>query len=248
MKDADCSVAMASGSEAAAQAAQVVLLDSDFAHMPNVVWEGRRVVNNIQRSASLFLVKNIFSLLLALFSAVLAITYPLEPSQISLIGMFTIGLPGFLLALEPNRERIQGHFRNVLLKALPAGLTDVLAVGALVVCGQALSLPKEGIATASTMLLAVVGFMILGKISYPFNRMKWGILALNLFCLAFSGLFLGKLFAISAMSEICILLMVVFGFAAESLFRYLSMAVEWTAGQGLGKRFRRALSALLLKS
>ena len=249
MKDADCSVAMASGSEAAAQAAQVVLLDSDFAHMPNVVWEGRRVVNNIQRSASLFLVKNIFSLLLALFSAVLAITYPLEPSQISLIGMFTIGLPGFLLALEPNRERIEGHFiRNVLLKALPAGLTDVLAVGALVVCGQALSLPKEGIATASTMLLAVVGFMILGKISYPFNRMKWGILALNLFCLAFSGLFLGKLFAISAMSEICILLMVVFGFAAESLFRYLSMAVEWAAGQGLGKRFRRALSALLLKS
>ena len=249
MKDADCSVAMASGSEAAAQAAQVVLLDSDFPHMPNVVWEGRRVVNNIQRSASLFLVKNIFSLLLALFSAVLAITYPLEPSQISLIGMFTIGLPGFLLALEPNRERIEGHFiRNVLLKALPAGLTDVLAVGALVVCGQALSLPKEGIATASTMLLAVVGFMILGKISYPFNRMKWGILALNLFCLAFSGLFLGKLFAISAMSEICILLMVVFGFAAESLFRYLSMAVEWTAGQGLGKRFRRALSALLLKS
>ena len=115
-------------------------------------------------------------------------------------------------------------------------------------CGQALSLPKEGIATASTMLLAVVGFMILGKISYPFNRMKWGILALNLFCLAFSGLFLGKLFAISAMSEICILLMVVFGFAAESLFRYLSMAVEWAAGQGLGKRFRRALSALLLKS
>ena len=141
--------------------------------------------------------------------------------------MFTIGLPGFLLALEPNRERIEGHFiRNVLLKALPAGLTDVLAVGALVVCGQALSLPKEGIATASTMLLAVVGFMILGKISYPFNRMKWGILALNLFCLAFSGLFLGKLFAISAMSEICILLMVVFGFAAESLFRFLSMAAS----------------------
>ncbi len=248
MKDADCSVAMASGSEAAAQAAQVVLLDSDFAHMPNVVWEGRRVVNNIQRSASLFLVKNIFSLLLALFSAVLAITYPLEPSQISLIGMFTIGLPGFLLALEPNRERIQGHFiRNVLLKALPAGLTDVVAVGALVICGQAFSLPKEDIATASTLLLAVVGFMILGKISYPFNRMKWGILLLNMFCLVFSGFFLNGLFAMSAMSRICILLLVVFAFAAESLFRYLSLMVEKAGGTDLRAKLKTALSVFLLK-
>lgn len=248
MKDADCSVAMASGSEAATQAAQVVLLDSDFAHMPSVVWEGRRVVNNIQRSASLFLVKNIFSLLLALFSAVLAITYPLEPSQVSLIGMFTIGLPGFLLALEPNRERIQGHFiRNVLLKALPAGLTDVVAVGALVICGQAFSLPKEDIATASTLLLAVVGFMILGKISYPFNRMKWGILLLNMFCLVFSGFFLNGLFAMSAMSRICILLLVVFAFAAESLFRYLSLMVERASGTDLRAKLKKALSVFLLK-
>ncbi len=110
MKDADCSVAMASGSEAAAQAAQVVLLDSDFAHMPNVVIEGRRVVNNVQRSAVLFLVKNIFSILLALLSLLISFTYPLEPSQISLISMFTIGFPGFLLALEANKNRIKGHF------------------------------------------------------------------------------------------------------------------------------------------
>ena len=111
MKDADCSVAMASGSEAATQAAQVVLLDSDFAHMPDVVFEGRRVVNNVQRSASLFLVKNIFSLLMSLFSVIFMITYPLEPAQISLVSMFTIGAPGFLLALEPNRDRIKGHFQ-----------------------------------------------------------------------------------------------------------------------------------------
>ncbi len=170
MKDADCSVAMASGSEAAAQAAQVVLLDSDFAHMPSVVLEGRCVVNNIQRSASLFLVKNIFSLLMALFSAIFAFTYPLEPAQISLISMFTIGMPGFFLALEPNKKRIEGHFiTNVIAKALPAGLTDVLAVGALVVCGAAFSLPDTDVATASTLLLAVVGFMILIKISHPFT-------------------------------------------------------------------------------
>ena len=227
MKDADCSVAMASGSEAAAQAAQVVLLDSDFAHMPNVVIEGRRVVNNVQRSAVLFLVKNIFSILLALFSLVISFTYPLEPSQISLISMFTIGFPGFLLALEPNKNRIKGHFlKNVLIKALPAGLTDVLAVGALVVCGEVFSLPKNDIATASTMLLSAVGFMILTKISAPLNPLKNGIIIFNILGLVFCGIFLNQLFAISEMSNICVLLLIVFSFAAESLFRYLTIGIE----------------------
>src|SRR5699024_6059866 len=125
LKDADCSVAMASGSDAAAQASQLVLLESNFACMPSVVLEGRRVVNNLQRSGSLLLVKNIFSFLMALFSISFMIEYPLEPSQISLISMFTIGVPGFLLALEPNKNIIKGHFiTNVLLTALPAGLTD----------------------------------------------------------------------------------------------------------------------------
>jgi len=227
MKDADCSVAMASGSEAAAQAAQVVLLDSDFAHMPNVVIEGRRVVNNVQRSAVLFLVKNIFSILLALLSLVISFTYPLEPSQISLISMFTIGFPGFLLALEPNKNRIKGHFlKNVLIKALPAGLTDVLAVGALVVCGEVFSLPKNDIATASTMLLSVVGFMILTKISAPLNPLKNSIIIFNILGLVFCGIFLHQLFAISEMSNICVLLLIVFSFAAESLFRYLTIGIE----------------------
>ena len=227
MKDADCSVAMASGSEAAAQSAQVVLLESDFARMPEVVLEGRRVVNNIQRSASLFLVKNIFSLMMALFSVIFMLTYPLEPSQISLISAFTIGIPGFLLALEPNKERIQGNFlRNVLLKALPAGLTDVLAVGALVVCGEVFSLPQEDIATAATMLLAVVGFMILVQISRPLNAMKYAILIGDALGLILCGIFLNQLFALNAMSEICVLLLIVFAFASESLFRNLSLLVR----------------------
>ncbi len=227
MKDADCSVAMASGSEAAAQAAQVVLMDSEFAHMPDVVFEGRRVVNNIQRSASLFLVKNIFSLLLSLFSAFFRITYPLEPAQISLISMFTIGIPGFLLALEANKARISGRFlKNVLLRALPAGVTDVLAVGALVVCGEVFNLPGGDIATASTMLLSVVGFMILVKISKPMTPMKYAILGINVAGLVFCGIFLKQLFALSAMSRICVLLMVVFAFSAESLFRNLTWLTE----------------------
>ena len=231
MKDADCSVAMASGSEAAAQAAQVVLLDSDFAHMPDVVYEGRRVVNNIQRSASLFLVKNIFSLLLSLFSVILMVTYPLEPAQVSLISMFTIGVPGFLLALEQNKDRIKGHFiTNVMLKALPGGITDVIAVGALVVCGEVFCISDASIGTIATLVLSVVGFMILFKISEPLNGMKYAVIIGNIAGLVFSGFFLKKLFALTDLSNICILLMIVFGFAAESLFRNLTLLVEKLRG------------------
>ena len=231
MKDADCSVAMASGSEAAAQAAQVVLLDSDFAHMPDVVYEGRRVVNNIQRSASLFLVKNIFSLLLSLFSVILMVTYPLEPAQVSLISMFTIGVPGFLLALEQNKDRIKGHFiTNVMLKALPGGLTDVIAVGELVVCGEVFCISDASIGTIATLVLSVVGFMILFKISEPLNGMKYAVIIGNIAGLVFSGFFLKKLFALTDLSNICILLMIVFGFAAESLFRNLTLLVEKLRG------------------
>lgn len=231
MKDADCSVAMASGSEAAAQAAQVVLLDSDFAHMPDVVYEGRRVVNNIQRSASLFLVKNIFSLLLSLFSVILMVTYPLEPAQVSLISMFTIGVPGFLLALEQNKDRIKGRFiTNVMLKALPGGLTDVIAVGALVVCGEVFCISDASIGTIATLVLSVVGFMILFKISEPLNGMKYAVIIGNIAGLVFSGFFLKKLFALTDLSNICILLMIVFGFAAESLFRNLTLLVEKLRG------------------
>lgn len=122
LKDADCSVAMASGSEAATQVAQVVLLDNDFSKMPSVVLEGRRVVNNIQRLAGLFFVKNIFSFILSILSLIFKFSYPLEPSQVSFITMFTIGIPGFFLALEPDMARIEGRFLpNVMKKAIPGG-------------------------------------------------------------------------------------------------------------------------------
>lgn len=227
MKDADCSVAMASGSEATAQAAQVVLLDSDFAHMPDLVYEGRRVVNNIERSASLFLVKNIFSLLLSVLSAVFMFTYPLEPAQISFVSMFTIGIPGFLLALEPNKHRIKGDFlKNVLIKALPGGLTDVIAVFAIVMCGSVFEISDDSIGTIATMIMSVVGFMILCKISEPFNTRKYMIIAGNIFGFIFAGLFFGKLFALTDLSGVSILLMVIFGFGAESVFRNLTILVE----------------------
>jgi cation-transporting ATPase E len=228
LRDADCSVAMASGSEAAAQAAQVVLMDSDFAHMPSVVMEGRRVVNNIERSASLFLVKNIFSLLMSLLAALLMITYPLEPSQVSLISMFNIGMPAFFLAMESNEKRIEGNFlRNVFLRALPAGLTDVLTIGTLVVCGKVFGLPDGDIATAATLLLATVGFMILINISKPLNKYRAAVILGNMAALVVCATVFSNLFAINKMSSICVLLFIVFSFAAESLFWSLTKLVEW---------------------
>jgi len=227
MKEADCSIAMASGNDAAVQSAQVVLLESDFSCMPSVVLEGRRVVNNIQRSASLFLVKNIFSFLMAIFSVVFAFKYPLEPSQITLISMFTIGIPSFFLAMEQNKSRIKGNFlANVFLKALPGGITDMLSVGALVVCGYVFQLPNADIATAATMLLVTVGFIVLYKISSPINLFRWIILTANFVGLLFAGIFFGHLFSLSEISMICVLLFVVLSFSAESIFRLLSMFLE----------------------
>ena len=226
LKDADCSIAMASGSDAAAQASQLVLLESDFSCMPEVVLEGRRVVNNIQRSASLFLVKNIFSFLLSLVSFVFMFTYPLEPSQISLISMFTIGVPAFFLALEPNKNIIKGHFlTNVFLKALPAALTDVLAVGALVIFGRTFGVSSADISTAATMLLSIVGFMILYTISAPMNVLRGVIRGGCIIGLLFCSIFLNDLFAITGMTTKCVMLFVVFAIATEPVLRYLTWLI-----------------------
>ena len=227
LKDADCSVAMASGSDAAAQASQLVLLDSNFACMPSVVMEGRRVVNNIERSASLFLVKNIFSFLLSLFSVCFMINYPLEPSQISLISMFTIGVPAFFLALQPNKNVIQGDFlSNVLIKALPAGITDFLVVGALVVFGQVFEVGETDISTACTMLLAIVGFVILYNISKPMNALRWCVWGGCIVGLLGCSIYLGDLFAMRGMSTKCIMLFVVFAIITEPALRYSTILIE----------------------
>lgn len=231
LKDADCSIAIASGSEAASQVAQLVLLDNDFSRMPSVVMEGRRVVNNIQRSASLYLVKNIFSMLLAVFFMIFMINYPLEPSQISLISMFTIGIPSFVLALEPNKDRIQGHFMtNVLLKALPAGLTDFLAVSSLVLFCQEFGVNEGDISTSCTILVAIVGFMILYQIAKPMTIghrvLMVGMVAGWLFCM----IFVSHLFAIRDISMQCMMLTAVFAIATEPVLRYLSKFVEWLRG------------------
>ncbi|MDO5559835.1 MAG: cation-translocating P-type ATPase [Oscillospiraceae bacterium] len=227
LKDADCSVAMASGSDATAKAAQLVLLESNFACMPSVVLEGRRVVNNIQRSASLFLVKNIFSFLLAFFSMAYMITYPLEPSQLSLISMFTIGCPAFLLALEVNDKRIEGHFlSNVLLRALPAGLTDFIVICTFVIFCQTFGVAESDVSTACALIMAVVGLLILLRISSPLNKFRGRILFLMLIGLVMTSFFLNDLFGLKSISVKCTMLLGIFAMITEPLLRYLSLFTE----------------------
>ena len=227
MKSADCSIAMAAGSDAAVQAAQVVLLDSDFAHMPQIVNEGRRIINNVERSATLFLVKNIFSLLLSVFSIINVLVYPLQPSQISLISMFNIGIPAFFLAMEPNNRRIEGNFlRKVAFNAMPAALTDFFAIAALVVFGRTFNVAEVDISVAATFLLAIVGFMILFRISTPMNKYHWTVILGCIAGLAFVAYFFSGVFSIQHISRECIMLFVLFAIATEPAMRYLEMLFD----------------------
>ena len=137
LKEADCSVAMANGSDATKNISQLVLLNSDFSAMPKIVAEGRRTINNIQRSASLFLVKTIYSTIFALLFLFIGEQYPFEPIQLSLISVTTIGIPSFMLALEPNKERIKGKFlQNVIAKAFPTAITNVITIFALTILNK----------------------------------------------------------------------------------------------------------------
>lgn len=198
LKDADCSIAFGSGSDAACNAAQIVLVDSDFACMPSVVAEGRRVVNNIQRTASLFLVKNIFSMMLSVFSLFAGNVYPLYPTQLSLLGAFTIGAPGFLLALQPSHSRITGRFlRNVCIKALPAALTDFILVAVYTVIGMHSELSHQQISTTVIFILLTVGMAELVRVCRPFDWIRIIICTCMAAGIVLSVIFAGNIFAIS---------------------------------------------------
>lgn len=196
LKDADCGIAMASGAQAASQVAQLVLLESDFSGLPAVVAEGRRVINNIQRSASLFLVKNIFSFLLTFISLFITMPYPLQPLQLSLLSMVTIGIPSFILALEPNHEMVHGKFiQNVLRAALPGGLSDLLLILGVEAFVFAFELPIGTLTTLTTLLLLAVGMAVLWDVCKPFtvaHGVLWGgMLILAGAAIALLGGFLG---------------------------------------------------------
>ena len=153
LKEADCSIAMASGSDAARTVSNLVLLDSNFASMPQVVKEGRRSINNLQRSASLFLQKTIYSTVLGVLFIFLSASYQFEPIQLTFISSITIGIPSFILALEPNNERISGSFlANVLKKSFPSALTMILGVLFLTLFKGPLNLTNPQVSTLSVIV------------------------------------------------------------------------------------------------
>lgn len=162
LKTADCSIAMANGSDATKSVSQLILLDSNFESMPKVVAEGRRTINNIQRSATLFLVKTIYSGLLAVMFLLMQEEYPFIPIQMSLISTITIGLPSFILALEPNKERIQGNFlRNVMRRALPTGLTVVLNIFVLALLNKNEMISEEQYSSLCVIATGICGIILL---------------------------------------------------------------------------------------
>ena len=176
LKSADCGVAMAGGSEAAAGVAEVVLLNSDFSDMPQVVAEGRRVINNIERTASLYLVKNIFSVFLAIISIIAVFEYPLVPSQLTLMSFLTIGMPSFVLALEPNESKVSGKFlRKVIYRAMPAALADLCIIIIIVMFQYAFQIESKQTSTITALLFTAVGFYMVYKACVPFRKWHYAL-------------------------------------------------------------------------
>ena len=246
MKEADCGIAMASGAQAASQVAQLVLLNSDFAAMPGIVGEGRRVINNIQRAATLFLVKNIFSLGLSIITFFTNWPYPMVTFHLSVIAALTIGVPSFFLAMEPNYERVSGHFiRVVLRKAFPGGLTNIFVVLGAQAYMAAFNLPLDQISTVCAAILGVVGLLVLFQTCKPFDKFRALIWVAMAVALVVCFTWLGSFFELRAsmlevqliMATLLIMTPTVF-FAMQRVFDWFDKLVLW-----IRKLFRRKKKA-----
>lgn len=212
LKDVDCGIAMASGSDAACQAAQLVLLDSDFSALPKVVAEGRRVINNIQRASALYLVKNIFSFFLAIITLFADFPYPFVPVQLTLISALTIGIPSFLLALEPNHDPVKGKFmHNVLRRAFPGGLTVIIVTLFAEVFTYVLPLSLEELSTICVVLAAINGLAVIFYVARPLNRLHTTMLFALSAAMALAMATMGEAFSLSPLSFPAWLVMVVLG-------------------------------------
>lgn len=206
LKEADCSVAMASGSDAARNVSQLVLVNNDFAAMPQVVAEGRKTINNLERSSALYLVKTIYSVILAIFFIFFRASYPFEPIQLTLIGVFTVALPSFVLALQPNTNRIKGNFTaNIISRALPAALCVIFNVIAVTLVKYVLSTSAFAISTAefSTIcvyLTALASYLLVLRLSYPFNPLRVAMLIVCAAGVILGSIFFGEIFSLSLLS------------------------------------------------
>ena len=227
LKEADCSIAMASGSDAARSVSQLVLLDSNFASMPSVVAEGRRSINNLERSASLFLVKTIYAGILAFLFLFIEMSYPFIPIQLTLASVVTIGIPSFVLALEPNKERVKGKFLvNVLKKSAPPAFTIILNILLICLAGQMFSLSYAKISTLCLTLTGYTSFILLFKICRPFNRIRL-ILFSTMFYLFIYAIFnLTTLFSITHFNIFMIFLAFILMYLSHRLYTFFEMLID----------------------
>ncbi len=226
LREADCSVSMASGSAAARNVSEIVLADNDFAHMPEVVAEGRRSINNLQRSAALFLVKTVFSAVLALICIILP-PYPFIPIQMSLISTVVIGVPSFILALEPNHERVRGNFLvNVLSRSLPASCAIIFFLFLELSLGRLLSHSFNEISTVCMIITIVVGLALIKRISEPPTLLRRALLATMALLAVLACTLFGSFFSVAALPlDVCVAT-VVFCVLACILFERLSASFD----------------------
>ena len=221
LREADCSVAMASGSAAARNVSEIVLADNDFSHMPEVVAEGRRSINNLQRSASLFLVKTVFTAVLALVCIVMP-PYPFIPIQMSLLSTAIIGIPSFVLALEPNHDLVRGSFlANVLARSLPASAAIVAALLAELIVGRALGHSFDEISTVCTALVAFVGIALIWRISQPLTPLRAALLVVVIGIVALGCTVFGSFFEIVSFDASMGVVIVAAGLLAVAAFNLL---------------------------
>ena len=226
LKEADCSVAMAAGSDAARNVAEIVLVDNDFASMPAVVAEGRRAINNLQRSAALFLTKTLFSMGLAAICIAFP-PYPFQPIQMTLINFFCIGYPGFVLGLESNRARVEGSFLlNVIKRALPASLAVIVAACLCMAGAGVAGLDNRTLSTMCLVTTSVIGCSLIFRISQPFT-----LLRRLLFGSIVAGIVIGivgfpDLFSIARLNLGLVIYLAIVSLACSALFMRLASAMD----------------------
>ncbi len=232
LRESDCSIAIASGSDAAKNVSQLVLIDNDFGSMPKVVAEGRRSINNIQRSAALFIVKTIYSIVLALAFIFIPLNYPFTPLHISLMSGFTIGIPSFVLALQPNHNRIQGRFMsNVIMRAWPGSIMVIADIFILVAFSSKFTFSE--FQTMCVILTSLVGVLTVIRLSLPINPLRAALIVVVVL-----GLFLGMVpfgwfFGIVPLSGYSVVLLSILGGATIVLYNIIySLSVKFFGKRG----------------
>ncbi len=229
LKEADCSIAIASGSDAARSVSQLVLLDSNFSSMPSVVGEGRRVVNNIQKSSSLFFMKTIFAIFISIFVLCMQKTYPFSPKQFVLLEMFVIGVPSFLLALQPNTNQIKGKFiTNLLRNALPAGLTMVSVTVSMYIYQTFTGIKTDPMITMASIAVIIVGFIALYHMCRPFNWLKSLMYIFFLVISAIAVTFFSSFFGYVELSHSCLMYLIIICQASYPVYFVLNRLLEKT--------------------